>query len=144
MKPHFETLSDIRIHNFLCVIEESSAYEAAMMLLESDFHGMPVLSANGALVGKVTEMNLLRALKTDRRPLKQIRVQEIMEPPPPMVGPETSLERATEIMDAHRLLRLPVFRAGRFVGNLTRHDLLRAWLGTSLFSEKDGPAHVIG
>jgi CBS domain-containing protein len=142
MKPHYKTVGEIRIDNNLWVGEDASAYDAARVLLDSDFHGMPVLDKNGQLIGKITEMDLLRILKTDR-PLRQIRVGEIMEPAPPVVGPETSLEEALEIMEAHRLLRLPVFRGGCFIGNVTRHDLLRAWLGTWLIRNDKGLTQVI-
>ena len=142
MKPHYKTVGEIRIDNNLWVGEDASAHEAARVLIDSDFHGMPVLDKNGKLVGKITEMDLLRVLRTDR-PLKQIRVGEIMEPAPPVVGPETSLEEALEIMDSHRLLRLPVFRGECFIGNVTRHDLLRAWLGAWLIRDGKGMTQVI-
>jgi CBS domain-containing protein len=52
-----------------------------------------------------------------------------MAPPPPVISTETTVEEAVEIMDANHLLRLPVIAGGRFIGNVTRHDLLRAWMG---------------
>ena len=72
-------------------------------------------------------MDLLKGLRAGRN-LKQIRVREIMAPPP-VISTETTVEEAVEIMDANHLLRLPVIAGGRFIGNVTRHDLLRAWMG---------------
>ena len=99
-----------------------------MKLLTISFQGVPVLDCSGRVVGKITEMDLLKGLKAGRN-LKQIRVGEIMAPPPPVIGTDTTVEEAVEIMDINHLLRLPVIANGRFIGNITRHDLLRAWLG---------------
>ena len=37
-----------------------------------------------------------------------------------------------KIMEDKRLLNLPVKRNGRVVYNVTRHDLLRAWIGLGI------------
>jgi len=128
MQPHFRTVGDIMLTNHLATSEDTSAHAVAMKLLHAGYQGLPVLDREGRVVGKITEINLLRALK-DGRDLKQTRVKEIMSPAPPVVSMETALEVAMEIMEAHRLIRLPVMREDRFVGSVTRHDLLRAWLG---------------
>lgn len=128
MKPHFKTIGEIRITNKLSATEDTSAYAVAVKLLSISFQGLPVLDGSGKVVGKVTEMDLLKGLKEGRN-LKQVRVKEIMALPPPVISTETTVEEAVEIMDANHLLRLPVISGGRFIGNITRHDLLRAWMG---------------
>jgi CBS domain-containing protein len=60
------------------------------------------------------------------------------------VNTETPLEQAVEIMEANQLVRLPVLNGGRFIGSVSRHDLLRAWLGVWLDSERGNYAEVIG
>lgn len=128
MQPCFRTVGDITLTNSLAAFEETSAHAVAMKLLQAGYQGLPVLDREGWVVGKITEINLLRALK-DGRDLRRTTVKEIMAPPPPVVTVETSLEIAMEIMETHRLIRLPVMRNHRFHGSVTRHDLLRAWLG---------------
>ena len=144
MQPHFHTVGEIMLTNHLATTEETSAHAVAMHLLHAGHQGLPVLDRVGRVVGKVTEINLLRALK-DGRELKLTRVKEIMAPAPPVVSAETPLEAAMEIMEAHRLIRLPVMRDNRFVGSVTRHDLLRAWLGVWVDHHAGAPsAAVIG
>jgi len=128
MQPHFRTIGDITLTNSLAASEETSAHAVAMKLLQAGYQGLPVLDQQGRVVGKITEITLLRALK-DGRDLKRTTVREIMAPAPPIVSMETPLEVAMEIMETHRLIRLPVMRGNRFLGSVTRHDLLRAWLG---------------
>jgi CBS domain-containing protein len=128
MQPHFRTVGDITLTNSLAATEETSAHAVAMKLLQAGYQGLPVLDRQGRVVGKITEITLLRALK-DGRDLKRTTVREIMAPAPLVVSAETPLEIAMEIMETHRLIRLPVMRGNRFLGSVTCHDLLRAWLG---------------
>ena len=145
MQPHFRTVGDIRITNALWIGEETMAYVAAMKLLESCLSGLPVLNRSKKVVGKITEIDLLRALKAGKD-LRATPAKSIMAPIPAIVSTETPLELAVEIMDTHGLIRLPVVNGGRFVGSVTRHDLLRAWLG--VWVERDfqrgGYAEVMG
>jgi CBS domain-containing protein len=143
MQPHFRTVGEITLTNALATTEETSAHAVAMKLLQVGHQGLPVLDRQGLVVGKITEIHLLRALK-DGRNLKNTAVKEIMAPPPPVVSAETPLEVAMEIMEAHRLLRLPVMRGNRFLGSVTRHDLLRAWLGVWVDHHSASYAPVIG
>jgi len=142
MQPHFRTIGEIKISNTLSTTEETLTDDVAMNLLTAGFQGLPVLDQAGAVVGKVTEMELLIALKKGRD-LKQTFVKEIMAPAPPVVSMDTPLELAVEIMDAHHLLRLPVMHRGRFAGSVTRHDLLRAWLG-AVWIDHDSKVTLIG
>lgn len=143
MKPHFKTIGEIKITNTLSATEDTPAYAVAVRLLESSFQGMPVLDRSGTIVGKVTEIDLLMALK-EGKDLREIRVREIMVQAPPVVTTETPLAEAVGIMHINDLIRLPVTRDGRFIGSVTRHDLLRAWLGYWVMYERGGYAQVIG
>ena len=143
MTPHFKTLGEIMITNTLWATESASAYAVAVRLLENSFQGLPVLDRSGNVVGKVTEMDLLQTLKAGRD-IEKTRVDEIMALAPPVVNTETSLEQAVEIMDAHRLIRLPVIKGNRFIGSVNRHDLLRAWLGVWVDHERGNYAEIIG
>jgi CBS domain-containing protein len=136
-------VGEIQITNKLSCVEDVPAYTVALELLDTSFQGLPVLSHAGRVVGKLTEIDLLNALKSGRD-LKRTLAGEIMAPPPPVVGPETSIEEAIEIMDVNRLVRLPVIDKGRFIGSVTRHDLLRAWLGVWLDHEKGSHVEVLG
>jgi hypothetical protein len=76
MQPYFKTIGEIRITNTLSTTEDSPAYAVAVKLLFTGFQGLPVLDHFGKVVGKVTEMDLLKALKASKD-LKATRVREI-------------------------------------------------------------------
>ena len=45
------------------------------------------------------------------------------------VTDDTSIDEAVKIMEEKRLLNLPVKVNGKVAYSVTRHDLLRAWIG---------------
>jgi CBS domain-containing protein len=51
------------------------------------------------------------------------------------VTAETTIEAAVKIMEEKRLLNLPVKQNGKVVYSVTRHDLLRAWIGLGTTGE---------
>jgi CBS domain-containing protein len=48
------------------------------------------------------------------------------------VTTDTSIDDAVKIMEEKRLLTLPVLVKGKVAYSITRHDLLRAWIGLGL------------
>ena len=67
-----------------------------------------------------------------------------MSTAPPVVTSEIPLEQAIGTIDANRLTQLPVMKKSRFIGSVTRHDLLRAWLGVWVDHERGSYNEVIG
>lgn len=45
---------------------------------------------------------------------------------------DTSIDEAVKIMETKRLLSLPVETNGKVTYSITRHDLLRAWIGLGM------------
>jgi hypothetical protein len=54
------------------------------------------------------------------------KVKEIMTPDPHTITEGTPLEAVVQLMERHRIKRLPVVREGRLVGIVSRANLLRA------------------
>jgi predicted transcriptional regulator len=142
MQP-YRSVGEIKITNTLSTREDCLAEAVAMELLSTSFQALPVLDDSGKVIGKVTEMNLLNALKAGKN-LRSTRVKEIMAPAPPVVNEETPLEEAIDLIDANRLMQLSVIKRGRFIGSITRHDLLRAWLGIWVEHERGSFTETIG
>jgi predicted transcriptional regulator len=129
MKPHFETVGEVKKTNTLSAREETPAYQVALALLESGLHGMPILDSKEKVVGKVTELDLLKALMEGKE-LEKIPASEVMRSCPVIIAEGTSLEEAAQYMVDLHLFRIPVVDAeNHLVGSITRHDVLRGWLG---------------
>ena len=131
MKPKFETVGQIKLGNTLFTYEDTPVSKIADDLLHSRWTGMPVVDQKNRVIGVVSEQDHLRALR-GTRPLEEIKTNEIMTRSPIVIKEKTTLEEASQIMEDAHVHRLPVVKDGVLIGTVTRHDLLRAWLGMSV------------
>jgi CBS domain-containing protein len=68
---------------------------------------------------------------------KACKVEEAMTRNLPTVTPEDSIETCVRLFNAHKVFYIPVFDQYRFVGIITRGDVIRAMLrnGVNVFDE---------
>jgi CBS domain-containing protein len=86
---------------------------------------VPVEDDKGKLVGLVSHRDLLRLVAQGRMGKEhRVTVEEIMNPSPFTVRPETSTIEAIQIMRKESLSCLPVTRDGKLVGIVSEHDLI--------------------
>ena len=112
------------------VTGETTVQQALHTIEERQVRHLPVLDANGALVGIVAEKELLRANSGDL-------VEEIMTRDVITVTEYTALEEAARIMIDHRISSLPVVRDGKLVGIITETDLFQIFMEL-LAAREDG------
>ena len=138
---------DVMTQSVISVKADESILMAARLMLQNRISGLPVVDANNALVGVVTEGDFLRRgeIGTTRRRPKWLeflvgpgrlaseyvhqsgrKVGEVMTPNPVTVGEEDALETVVQLMERHHVKRLPVMRGGRMVGIISRANLMHA------------------
>jgi CBS domain-containing protein len=105
--------------------KSASAREVALYMLLGGFSGVPIAEPDGSLVGIVTELDLLRALRAGRS-LDATCVTDIMTCKVVSVDVDTPVEEIMDLLDAEHILRVPVTKQGKIVGIVSRPDLLRA------------------
>ena len=105
----------------------TTAREVAVNLLMSRISGFPIVDQRGALVGIVTELDLIRALRAGKD-LEVTLAAEIMTANIITVDAEESLETVMETLDIEQIIRVPVTSDGRLVGVISRGDVIRAML----------------
>jgi CBS domain-containing protein len=130
----------------LSVLPEATLSEAIQKLLDHKISGLPVIDANGDLVGVFSEGDLLRRIElgTEGVPSAWSRlfrpgglakafalthgrkVDEVMSRNCLTVERKTELADAVSLMQYHSIRRLPVIDEGKVVGILTRSDIVRA------------------
>jgi CBS domain-containing protein len=129
------------------VSPDSTVEAAARLMLGHRVSGLPVVDAGGAVVGIVTEGDLLRRTEigSERRRSRWLelllgpgrlaadyvlsharQVGEVMTREVVAIAPETPLAEAVGLMERHHVKRLPVIESGRLVGILSRANLLSA------------------
>ncbi len=139
--------ADVMTVQPVSISPDASILEAIRVMLQRRFSGLPVVDAGGALVGIVTEGDLLRRTETGtqrKRPrwiefligpgrlateyvqTSGRKVREVMSQDVQAVTGDTPLEEIVRLMERHQIKRLPVVDSGKLVGIVTRANLLRA------------------
>ena len=111
----------------LATTMRASARDVAAQLVRNEFSGMPVAERDGTLMGVVTEADILRVLG-EGKALETLTAADIMTEKPSTVDLEAPLTEVIQILQEHRILRVPVTERGRLVGIISRSDIIRAVL----------------
>lgn len=82
-------------------------------------------------IGFVSEFDILRVLEA-KKDLNQLTAEDVMAKEHISVTTDTSIDEAMKIMEEKRLLTLPVIVKEKVAYSITRHDLLRAWIGLGM------------
>jgi CBS domain-containing protein len=101
------------------------ARDVAIRMLSGGFSGMPITERDGSVVGIVSELDLIRALRAGK-PLETTTAAEIMTTEVVGVDIDAPVEEVMEILDTKHIVRLPVVENGKLVGVISRPDVLRA------------------
>jgi CBS domain-containing protein len=134
---------DLMTTEVVTVTPEMSLKEAARTMTDLGVSGLPVLNAEGRIVGIITEADFLareagRAEPRRRRLLDALfsepqiaeaeTVEQAMTLDPVVIYPEASLTEAARVMVNHGVKRLPVVDAdGGLRGVISRADVVAAF-----------------
>lgn len=117
------TAQQIMTTGVVTIQPEASINEAIELLLQKQVGGLPVVDEGGNLVGMITEYALL-AMVYDKNVLHE-RVSSFMTRQLLFVEYDVPITEIANKFILHRVRRLPVTRAGRLVGLVSRSDVLR-------------------
>ena len=127
----FKTVGQVHATNNLAFRRDQNAMAVAIELLSTHTSGAPVLDDRGEFIGFISEIDILRVLET-KKDLNQLTAEDVMGNEEVTVTTETSVDEAVKMMEEKRLGTLPVKTNGKVTHSITRHDLLRAWIGLGL------------
>jgi len=119
---------------------EMPVREAALLLVRRGFGALPVIEADGRLIGLLSDRELIRDLLTSylqggsaARPADAAAgrsVRDVMTRQVLCVSPEQPLADVASLMYNKDVEQVPVVAEGRLVGFLTRGDIVRQLLGS--------------
>lgn len=101
--------------------------DAVHILVTRRISGAPVVDHHGNMVGILSDMDCIKvALNAAYHSEWGGRVSEYMTPDPITVDADASIVDVAEMILEKRLQRIPVVERMRLVGQISRHDVLRA------------------
>ena len=150
-------IRDLMSSPVVSVSPDTTVRQICSTLLEHRISGVPVVDAGGSLVGMVSDGDLIGRDPTKRKArwewwlglmagdedihpkfLSQATnrlARDIMSAPVVTIDEDAEAEDAARLMTAYHLKRLPVIRAGRMCGIVSRADLQRAMAQNSHAAE---------
>jgi len=143
---------DIMTRIVVSVDPDTTVLQAARLMLQHHISGLPVVDKVGKLVGVLSEGDFLRRreTQTERRRSRWLefvmgpgriagdyvhshgnKVSEVMTTQVKTVNEDASLEDVVELMEKHRIKRVPVMSGGKMIGIVTRSNLMHAMVSLS-------------
>ncbi len=110
---------EIMTTRIVAVDPERPSADIAKLLLEHRIGAVPVVDRGGAVIGMVSEKDLLLGTKAKL-------AREIMSTPVVTVSDSADLRVVASLFADHRIGHLPVVEGARLVGIVSRSDLARA------------------
>jgi CBS domain-containing protein len=107
--------------------ENTNAEQISARLLAGEFNGMPVVDDNGAVIGIVTAIDILKAIQGGKK-LNAMLARDIMTPNPSTIKRDTPLEEIIRILVEKEIVLVPVVEANnsnKLIGVVARLDILR-------------------
>lgn len=152
---------DVMTTTVISVKPETTVRDAAKVLADRRISAVLVIDAQGTLVGVVSEGDLIHRAEldthehrrswwldlfsSDRKAADYVKshartVQDVMTTDVISVEDVTPLREIAHILETHRIKRVPVMRAGRVVGIVSRANLVQALASAPEQPAPDVPA----
>ncbi|MCR4437153.1 MAG: CBS domain-containing protein [Clostridiales bacterium] len=140
---------DIMSADVFTVKKDTSVGEIAHLLTEKNISGVPVVDDRGAVVGMVTQRDLLYKdveprfpavaqilggtlflqgaahYNEELRKLAAVKAEDLMTKRVFTVEEDTEVKRVAELMVEREINRVPVTRNGKLTGIISRADIVR-------------------
>ena len=138
---------DVMVRDVVTVKADDSVADAAKLLADHDISALPVVDETGAVIGVISEADLMRReeIGTEKHrpwwleamtPVATLagefakshgrKVGEIMSDTVISASEETPVGEIANLLEKHRIKRVPILRDGRLVGVVSRSNLIQA------------------
>ncbi len=120
-------VADYMARKLVTFTPQTNVVEAMGMLLDNRISGAPVVDADGALVGILSEVDVLEVVIQDSYYNESAGiVADYMRTEVETVEPECDIYSLAERFRQQHRRRYPVVKNGKLVGQISRRDVLRA------------------
>ena len=142
------SVEEVMTSEVVFVVRKTPLREVAELMAQRRVSGVPVLEADGAVAGVISETDFLLTMGDGKSqsfmeivtdclsggrclaaPMRAQTAEDIMSSPAVTVSPETPLMDVANIMATQRINRVPVLdKAGKLIGIASRADVVRSSL----------------
>ena len=146
-------VKDIMTKDVVTVTKETTVMELAGIFSQRHLSSLPVLDQSGALIGIVTETDLVEQdknlhiptvisifdwviyLESDKKFEKELKkmtgrtVGDIYSSDIVTVSPDSAISDVADLLSSRKITALPVVEGGKLVGIISRIDLIRSMAG---------------
>lgn len=113
--------------NVVTFSPEMDIHQAINQLIKKRISGAPVVDQTGNIVGMLSERDCMKiALTASYHGETAGKVSEYMEPVPKTIEADASIVEVASMFLKEGLRRYPVMQDNRLVGQISRHDVLKA------------------
>ena len=143
---------DIMTTKVITVLPDTPIAEAAKILIENHFNGLPVVDERGRLTGIICQDDLIfqqkkipipsfftvpdsliplsfeKSVEKEVEKIAAVTVVSAMTPDPITVDTETTIEDIASLMIKYTIHSLPVLDQGNLIGIIGKEDILRTLL----------------
>lgn len=120
-------VSDYMARDLVTLTPDMRVLDAVNTLVKRRISGAPVVDHHGTLVGILSDMDCIKvALNAAYHGEAGGRVSEFMSTQVITIDADASIMDAAELILEKRLQRMPVLKRTHLVGQISRHDVLRA------------------
>ena len=141
---------NIMTRDVVTIKPNASVHEAATLMAKHRISGIPVTTAVKQLLGIVSEGDLLERVEVGAEPKAKwwldgfsnaqalasryvkahgATVADVMTRQVATVRPDAELDEVANVLQAHRVKRVPVVQDGKLLGIVTRSDIVKAVSG---------------
>lgn len=138
---------DVMTRQVVTISPDTPVFEIAKRLIERRISAVPVVEADGRIVGIVSEGDLMRRPETgtERQPAWWLRLlalpeerardfvqshgihaRDVMTRDLVTVAEDAPLEDVARLLEKHRIKRVPVVQAGKLAGIVSRANLIQS------------------
>jgi len=143
---------DIMTTKVITVLPDTPIAEAAKILIENHFNGLPVVDERGRLTGIICQDDLIfqqkkipipsfftvldsliplsygKSIEKEVEKIAAVTVVSAMTPDPITVDTEATIEDIASLMIKHTIHSLPVLDQGNLIGIIGKEDILKTLL----------------
>lgn len=117
-------VADAMNKNVKVIRPDANVREAAKIMSDARIGSLIVLSSAGAIVGIITEHDIMADVVAQGKDSEKTKVSEVMTENVLAISPDITLEAAADVMTKNKIKKLPVIKDGALVGIITASDLI--------------------